>query len=289
MSPTQADPTGAEAMAGDSSSMATPSSDEKGAQGQSAVPGSPDGRIGLEVVSASGGGGLQHAQGHQEVDRGGSGLELVPAGQPQVYGPTASTGMAEVNPFWSDKVKDDVALRAIRPTFLPVEGNEGFGGGGRELVSPPRGAGSDGLGSPEMNYMVKMMALENQRLQHELGLMRGCSGGPCGSQSLPLGQVQRSALPVYGGGQEARTLPGGSVLQGVERVGLSLLGMAGMVTDQWTSGGGGSNVKSNLLQPGFPPPLQLGSPCPESGPPLLDGFPPPFCDPSPDNGPAPDC
>ena len=98
MSPTQADPTGAEAMAGDSSSMATPSSDERGAQGQPAVPGSPDGRIGLEVVSASGGGGLQHAQGHQEVDRGGSGLELVPAGQPQVYGPTASTGMAEVNP-----------------------------------------------------------------------------------------------------------------------------------------------------------------------------------------------
>ena len=72
MSPTQADPTGAEAMAGDSSSMATPSSDERGAQGQPAVPGSPDGRIGLEVVSASGGGGLQHAQGHQEVDRVGS-------------------------------------------------------------------------------------------------------------------------------------------------------------------------------------------------------------------------
>lgn len=33
---------------------------------------------------------------------------------------------------------------------------------------------------------MKMMALENQRLQHELGLMRGCGGGPCGSQSLPL-------------------------------------------------------------------------------------------------------
>ena len=62
--------------------------------------------------------------------------------------------------------------------------------------------------------------------------------GPCGSQNLPLGQVQRGALPVYGGGQEARTLPGGSALQEAERVGLSLLGVAGGVTDKWTSGGG---------------------------------------------------
>lgn len=66
MSPTQADPTGAEAMAtGDSSSMATPSSDERGRQGLPAVPGSRDGRVGLEVVSAAGGGGpLLHGQAH---------------------------------------------------------------------------------------------------------------------------------------------------------------------------------------------------------------------------------
>ena len=73
-------------------------------------------------------------------------------------------------------------------------------------------------------------------------------GGPCGSQSLPLGQVQRGVMPVMGGGQEARTLTRGSVLQAAERVGLSLLGIAGVVTDKWTCGGGGSNVKSNLLQ-----------------------------------------
>ena len=29
------------------------------------------------------------------------------------------------------------------------------------------------MGSPEMNYMVRMIALENQRLQQELELMRG--------------------------------------------------------------------------------------------------------------------
>ena len=82
-------PDRAEAMAtGDSSSMATPSSDERGKQGLPAVPGSRDGRIGLEVVSAAGGGGpLLHRQAHQEVEGGGSGLELVPSGQPKVFGP----------------------------------------------------------------------------------------------------------------------------------------------------------------------------------------------------------
>ena len=114
MSPTQVqDPTDAEAMAiGGGSSMETPSS-----------------------ASATGGGGLQHAQVHQEVDGVGSGLELVPAGQPEVYGPATSTVVEEVNPFWSDRVKDEVALRAVRPSFLPVEGGN-LSGGGMELVSP---------------------------------------------------------------------------------------------------------------------------------------------------------
>ena len=68
--------------------------------------------------------------------------------------------------------------------------------------------------------------------QQEAGSLLSSVGvGPCGSQNLPLGQVQRGALPVYGGGQEARTLPGGSVLQEAERVGLSLLGIAGGVGD----------------------------------------------------------
>ena len=79
MSPTRVqDPTGAEAMAtGGGSSMETPSS-----------------------ASATGGGGLQQAQVHQEVDGVGSGLELVPAGQPEVYGPATSTVVEEVNPFF---------------------------------------------------------------------------------------------------------------------------------------------------------------------------------------------
>ena len=50
------DPTGAEAIsAGDSSSMETPS-----LEGLPEVPGSPEGRRGLEMVSASEGGGSLH-------------------------------------------------------------------------------------------------------------------------------------------------------------------------------------------------------------------------------------
>ena len=87
MSPRQADPTSAEAMAGESSSTATPSSGEGGGPGLPAAPESPEGRIGLED------GGLQRAQGHQEVDGGGSGLEL----DPKAYGPATSVVEAEVN------------------------------------------------------------------------------------------------------------------------------------------------------------------------------------------------
>ena len=106
--------------------------------------GPSEGRGGLEVVSAAGGRGpLQRGQVHQEVDGGGSNLEMVPAGQPQVYGPTTST-VEEVNPF------------------CPVEGGDGFGGG-------RSGAGSDGRGSPESSCrkMLQMMILENLRLRQE--------------------------------------------------------------------------------------------------------------------------
>ena len=160
MSPTQVeDPTGAEAMAeGDSSSMETPSSEGK-VHGLPEVPGSPEGRGGLEVVSAAGGGGpLHQGQVHQEVDGGGSNLDMVPAGQPKVYGPTTSTVVEEVSPFWSDKVEDEVALRTVRPFFLPVEGGDGFGGG-RELVSPLRGAGSDGKGGPESSCRKRLQIM----------------------------------------------------------------------------------------------------------------------------------
>ena len=137
---------------------------------------------GLEVVSAAAGGGpLHQGQVHLEVD----GLEMVPAGQHKVYGPTTSTVVEEVNLFWSDKVEDEVALRTVRPSFLPVEG--GYGpGGGRELVSPLRGAGSDGEGSPESSCrkMLQMMVLENQRLRRERDMLRGHGEGFQGQQAI---------------------------------------------------------------------------------------------------------
>ena len=101
MSPTQADPISGEAMGGERSSMATPSSEEGGGPGLPAVPESPEGRIGLEEVGSTRGGGLQRAQKHQEVDGGGSGLELVPARPPKVYGPATSVVEAAVRPFFS--------------------------------------------------------------------------------------------------------------------------------------------------------------------------------------------
>ena len=86
------------------------------------------------------------------MDGGGSNLDMVPAGQPKVYGPTTSTVVEEVSPFWSDKVEDEVALRTVRPFFLPVEG-------GDELVSPLRGAGSDGKGGPESSCRKRLQIM----------------------------------------------------------------------------------------------------------------------------------
>ena len=155
--------------------METPSSEGR-VHGLPVVPGSPEGGGGLEVVPAAGGGGpLHRGQVHQG---GGSNLEMVPAGQVKAYAPTTSTVVEEVNPFWSDKVEDEVALRTVRPSFLPVEG-------GDELVSPLRGAGSDGKGRPESicRKMLQMMILENQRLRQEREMLRGHGEGLQGQQA----------------------------------------------------------------------------------------------------------
>lgn len=109
-------------------------------------------------------------------------------------------------------------------------------GGGREL-------------SPEMNYMVRMIALENQRLQQELELMRG-SVARLDRKAFLLDKFKEVSCRLWEVVKRL-DLTGGSVLQAAERVGLSLVGIAGVVTDKWTCGGGGSNVKSNLLQLGL--------------------------------------
>eukprot|EP00435_Cladocopium_sp_Y103_P057857 s294_g20.t1 len=44
-----------------------------------------------------------------------------PHGPPTTYGPTAASPPSAVNAFWSEKVKDDVALRGMRPSFLPAQ------------------------------------------------------------------------------------------------------------------------------------------------------------------------
>ena len=71
-------------------------------------------------------------------------------------------------------MKDEILLRAVRHSFLPVEGGDGSGGG-TELVSPLRGAGFDERGSlgRSCGEMLQKMILENQRLRQEIEMLRG--------------------------------------------------------------------------------------------------------------------
>ena len=71
-------------------------------------------------------------------------------------------------------MKDEVAMRAVRPSFLPVEGGD-ESGGGMELVSLLRGAGFDERGSlgSSCGEMLQKMILENQRLRQEIEMLRG--------------------------------------------------------------------------------------------------------------------
>ena len=60
-----------------------------------------------------------------------------PSGSPVSLGPPAQTAsMEEVNVFWSDRIKDELALRAMRPTGLPALEDGGVGGGMGSTMVP---------------------------------------------------------------------------------------------------------------------------------------------------------
>ena len=89
------------------------------------------------------------------------GGELVPVGEPVVFGPSvpasSSTEVAlakpeVVNPFWSDHVKEDAVLASLRPSFLPTDA-PGDGVSGVVAVSPqrPMSLTSD-VGTPDSTH-----------------------------------------------------------------------------------------------------------------------------------------
>ena len=106
----------------------------------------------------------------------------LPSGSPVSLGPPAQTAsMEEVNVFWSDRIKDELALRAMRPTGLPALEDGGVSGGmgstmvpfeygGRSMENtPPRMA----LGNDDQRMnVVGHLANENVRLRQELDALR---------------------------------------------------------------------------------------------------------------------
>ena len=56
-----------------------------------------------------------------------------------------------VNLWWSEKVKEDLALRALRPTFLPLSSDSG------ELVPAEGSRQSDSLQLSALNYLVNLV------------------------------------------------------------------------------------------------------------------------------------
>ena len=73
-----------------------------------------------------------------------------PEGLPQSYGPpVVAPPVEDVNPFWSERIRDDVALRALRPTSLPVVSDNGCSGNLGSNAAPLDG-GCRGCGVPSM-------------------------------------------------------------------------------------------------------------------------------------------
>ena len=152
-------------------------------------------------------------EGQEQLDP--AGLQLVevqspPRGAPEVLGPAVSGALVtEVNPFWSEGVREDLAIRAMRPAALPplddgaVPAVSGTGGGSTDLlavldrqvqqqVTPAIVASGNDSGN---SGVVRQLVDDNVRLRAEIeGLknlvMRSGFGQGSNQNSLP------SVLPV---------------------------------------------------------------------------------------------
>ena len=92
-------------------------------------------------------------------------LDEAPRGPPTSYGPIqrGDDRALAVNPFWSEKVRDDALLRSLRPQGLP-EASASRGPSGLE-------DGSEGL--PDMRQLVSMVLQQNVQLKQELEELKG--------------------------------------------------------------------------------------------------------------------
>lgn len=103
-----------------------------------------------------------------------------PSGSPISYAPPGGVPLTRtvdgVNPFWSEKVRDDVALRALRPGGLPS--SESGGAGMRALMDAVRGSSGSGMTGSAMGADRQQggegssLAEENARLRMELDALK---------------------------------------------------------------------------------------------------------------------
>eukprot|EP00435_Cladocopium_sp_Y103_P030355 s2015_g7.t1 len=93
-------------------------------------------------------------------------LEL-PQGQPVVYGPAGRRGdqTLAVNPFWSERVRDDALLRSMRPHELPSA----------EAAGPRASSSEEDMpgGLPDMRQLLTMVLQQNSQLKQELDSLKG--------------------------------------------------------------------------------------------------------------------
>ena len=111
---------------------------------------------------------------HAAVAAGGAGvvnetteslaLQENPKGPPTSYGPMPKEDERQlaVNPFWSEKVKDEAVLRSLRPRELPESSS----------ARSPQGL-EDGNGSMDPRHLLAMLLQQNAQLKQELTDLKG--------------------------------------------------------------------------------------------------------------------
>ena len=100
-------------------------------------------------------------------------LQAIYRGGPTTYGPqrgrqmeggeVGQQALATVNPSWSEKVRDEVTLRALRPHGLPR------GDAGMESSTSARTGGEDGsMNAPEIRDLLTMFIQQSNQLKREV-------------------------------------------------------------------------------------------------------------------------
>ena len=112
-----------------------------------------------------------------EVPKDGSKVQLAlenqPKGIPTSYGPVGHRERElVVNPFWSNKTKEDVATCSLRPKELPELGSQDV-----PAVARPALGGEDGTAEiPNMQQLLALILQQNGQLKKEIGELRAEGG-----------------------------------------------------------------------------------------------------------------